>query len=106
MNVQPKRPIIFGSVSPGAEMQQELQLDKKHPRSFGLMFLIMNTIEEEFWMEKIISWSNWKVPNLISINSVCSMLYTEWPTDFRRALAEEHHVWYQLASSQDREKLN
>lgn len=61
-------------------------------RSSGFMFFIMN-IEVDFWMERVISRNNWKAPDLICVNSVCSMLYTKWSTDLRWALTEGHPVW-------------
>lgn len=57
------------------------------------MFLITNIIKVDFWMERVISPNNWKVPDLIYINSVCSTLYAEWSTDLRWALTEGHPVW-------------
>lgn len=53
----------------------------------------MNIIKVDFWMERVISWNNWKVPDLICINSICSMLYAKLSTDLRWALTKGHPVW-------------
>lgn len=70
----------------------ELHPGKKHPRSSGLTFLITNIVKVDFWMERVISCNNWKVPDLIYINSVCSMLYTKWSTCLKWALTEGHSI--------------
>lgn len=50
-------------------------------------------IKVDFWMERVISWNNGKVPDPICVNTICSMLYIKWSTHLRWALTEGHPVW-------------
>lgn len=88
----------------------ELHPGKKYPQYRGFMFFIMN-IRVGFWMERVISWNNWKVPDPICVNSVCSMFYTKWSTglrwvDRRTSNLEGWDIWHQIPSSQDKKELN
>lgn len=94
MNVQPKtNNLRFSFSCCWNATSLELHPAEKHPRSLDLIFLIMNIIEVDFWMERVISLNNWEVPGIIYISSVCSVVYTKWCTDLRWALTEGHPIW-------------